>query len=85
MSIQNIQDYVEDLNDVRDILDMPRLSLMRAEDRQRIADRISSDLSPETITCDGERDPDEIAARYRYMSRVAQELLSIDPTLSIEE
>jgi hypothetical protein len=85
MSIQNIQDYVEDLNDVRDILDMPRLSLMRAEDRQRIADRISSDLSLEAITCDGERDPDEIAARYRYMSRVAQELLSIDPTLTIEE
>ena len=85
MNIQNIQDYVQDLNDVRDILDMPRLSLMRAADRQQIADRISSDLSPEMITCDGELDRDEVAARYRYMSRVAQELLSIDPTLTIEE
>lgn len=85
MNIQNIQDYVQDLNDVRDILDMPRLSLMRAADRQQIAVRISVDLSPEVITCDGELDRDEVAARYRYMSRVAQELLSIDPTLTIEE
>ena len=85
MNIQNIQDYVQDLNDVRDILGMPRLSLMRATDRQQIAVRISVDLSPEMITCDGELDRDEVAARYRYMSRVAQELLSIDPTLTIEE
>lgn len=85
MNIQNIQAYVEDLNEVRDILNLPRLSLMRNADRQQIADRISADLSPEMITCDGELDRDEANARYRYMSRVAQELLSIDPTLTIED
>jgi hypothetical protein len=85
MNIEAIEHYTREINEVREILGLPRLSLMRGPDRQQIADRISQDLSPEVLSCDGELDREEIAARYKYLSRVATELLSIDPDVTFEE
>ena len=51
---------------------------------RRIADRIESDLSPESLTCDGELSPAEVRLRHRYLVRIAQELQSVDPLIQLE-
>jgi len=61
------------------------LSLLNAEDRQRIADRIDADLSPENLTCDGELPRSQVQARYKMLTRCAQELKSIDPAVTFYE
>lgn len=61
------------------------LSLLNAADRQKIAGIIDNKLSPENLSCDGELPPAEVNRRYRELTRCAQELLSIDPTVQIWE
>ena len=61
------------------------LSLLNAADRQRIAEIIDCKLSPENLSCDGELPQAEVNRRYRNLTRCAQELLSIDPTVQIWE
>ena len=61
------------------------LSLLNAADRQRIAESIDCRLSPENLSCDGELSRAEVNRRYRHLTRCAQELLSIDPTVKIYE
>lgn len=84
MNIAALEEYVHSMNDVNDILGLPQLSLMRAADRRRIADRLESDLSPESLTCDGELSPAEVRLRHRYLVRIAQELQSVDPLIQLE-
>jgi hypothetical protein len=85
MNLTALQEYVESMNDINDILGAPRVSLLRAEDRRRIANRLEADLSPEVLTCDGELSASESQARYRFLCRVVMELQSIDPSIEIEE
>ena len=85
MNLTALQEYVESMNDINDILGAPRVSLLRAEDRRRIANRLEADLSPEVLTCDGELSPGAAQARYRFLCRVVMELQSIDPSIEIEE
>jgi hypothetical protein len=61
------------------------LSLLSATDRQKIADSIDSDLSPENLTCDGELPRSQVQARYKMLTRAAQELQSIDPAVTFYE
>jgi len=61
------------------------LSLLNAKDRQRIAESIDSDLSPENLTCDGELSRSVVNARYKMLTRAAQELQSIDPSVTFYE
>lgn len=61
------------------------LSLLNATDRQHIAEIIDCKLSPENLTCDGELSRTEVNRRYKNLTRCAQELLSIDPTVKIYE
>jgi hypothetical protein len=58
---------------------------LNAEDRQAIADSIDSDLSPENLTCDGELPRGQVQQRYRFLTRCAEELLSIDPAVKFYE
>ena len=85
MNIINIQDYVHHLNEWRKLFKKPALSLFKHEDRQAIADRIDSELSPENLSCDGELPVLEVRRRYRYLTRCAEELLSIDPNVTFCE
>jgi hypothetical protein len=61
------------------------LSLLNAKDRQRIAEIIDCRLSPENLSCDGELPRGEVQKRYRNLTRCAEQLLSIDPTVKIYE
>jgi len=85
MNIQALEQYVESKNRWGSLFGTQPLSLLNAEDRQKIADSIDSELSPENLTCDGELSPSQVQARYRTLMRVAQELRSIDPRVEFYE
>ena len=61
------------------------LCLTSAEDRQRIADMIDSDLSPENLTCDGELPRGTVIVRHRQLTLVAHQLLALDPAVKFYE
>jgi len=61
------------------------LNITSSEDRQRIADMIDSDLSPENLTCDGELPRGTVIARHKQLTRVAKQLLALDPTVKFYE
>ena len=74
MNISTLEQYVEQKNDWGKFFGQKPLSLLNAEDRQRIANAIDSDLSPENLTCDGELSRSAVQAKYRQLTRAAQEL-----------
>lgn len=81
MNLSNIEAYVERKNAFSKLFGNKELSLLVAADRQRIADSIDADLSPENLTCDGELSRSQVQARHRFLTRAAQELASIDPNV----
>ena len=85
MNISNLEQYVESKNRWRKLFCEPELSLLGANDRKIIAEFIDGELSPENLTCDGELSRSQVQAKYNYLTRCAQELLSIDPTVRIYE
>ena len=86
MSIATLEQFVEQENRMAGIFGHHKtLSLLNAQDRQQIADMIDSSLSPENLTCDGELSRAQVSAKYRFLTRCAQELLSIDPLVKFYE
>jgi len=85
MNISNIEQYVEQKNRWGALFGNKPLSLLSAADRQKIADSIDSELSPENLTCDGELPRSQVQARFKFLTRCAQELLSIDPNVTFYE
>ena len=85
MSIATLEQYVEQQNKWAAIFNGKQLSLLNAQDRQSIADSIDSALSPENLSCDGELSRAQVNAKYRQLTRCAQELLSIDPSVKFYE
>ena len=85
MNISTIEAYVEQKNKWRSIFNQKPLSLLNAKDRQAIANSIDSELSPENLTCDGELRGPAVRDKFRYLTRAAEELLSIDPSVTFYE
>jgi hypothetical protein len=85
MNISNIEQYVENKNRWRLIFTQKPLSLLNQQDRQTIANSIDSELSPENLTCDGELRGAQVQQKFRYLTRCAEELLSIDPSVTFYE
>jgi hypothetical protein len=85
MSISALEAFVERENNFAKLFGERPLSLLNAKDRQRIADKIDSQLSPENLHCDGEISASEAREKYRFLSRCAEELLSIDPSVKMWE
>jgi len=85
MSIATLEQYVAQKNRWNAIFQGRQLSLFKAEDRQTIADMIDNDMSPENLTCDGEVRGTALRTKIRYLERVAQELLTLDPTVTFYE
>lgn len=85
MNIATLEQYVEQKNSWGKLFGSKPLSLLNAEDRQKIADSIDADLSPENLTCDGELPRSQVQQRYRYLVRCAEELRSIDPAVTFYE
>jgi len=85
MNIATIEQYVEQKNKWRAIFNQKPLSLLNKQDRQAIANSIDSELSPENLTCDGELRGSAVQQKFRYLTRCAEELLSIDPSVTFYE
>jgi hypothetical protein len=85
MNIKTLENYVEQRNAIRKLFKQRPLSLLSARDRQQIADDIDCALSPENLTCDGELSRSQVNAKYRMLTRAAQELKSIDPSVTFYE
>ena len=62
-----------------------QLSLQNAEDRQRIANMIDAELSPENLTCDGELSRSQVQARYKELTAIVKELQKLDPSVKFYE
>lgn len=67
------------------IFGAPQLDLAVAADRQKIANKIDSALSPENLSCDGELSRAEVNRRYRALTRAAEQLLKLDPAVKFYE
>jgi len=85
MNISTLEQYVEQKNKWRSIFNQKPLSLLNGKDRQAIANSIDSELSPENLTCDGELRGSAVQQKFRYLTRCAEELLSIDPSVTFYE
>jgi hypothetical protein len=78
-----IEQYVDQKNQWAGLFGGRRLSLLNKADRQRIADSLDADLSPENLSCDGELPRAEVQKRYNFLTRAAKELKSIDPAVEM--
>jgi hypothetical protein len=85
MNISTLEQYVEQKNSWGRMFGAKQLSLQNAKDRQEIAESIDTDLSPENLTCDGELTRSQVQAKYRRLTRCAEELKSIDPAVTFYE
>ena len=81
MNISTLERYVESKNQWRAMFGNAPWSLLNSTDRQRIAETIEAELSPENLTCDGELSATQVRRRYQMLHRAAQELVSIDPNV----
>jgi len=85
MNIANLEQYVERKNAWGKLFGSKTLSLLNAKDRQAIANSLDADLSPENLTCDGEVRGKALQDKQRYLFRCAEELISIDPSVTFYE
>ena len=85
MNISTIEQYVERKNAFAKLFGSKPLSLLNAQDRQRIADSIDAELSPENLSCDGELSRSQVQARYRALTAAAKELKQLDPGVKFYE
>lgn len=83
--MKQLKAFVERENQFAAIFGKKPLDLNSALDRQRIADSIDSRLSPENLTCDGELSRSQVQARYRELTRCAEQLLRLDPAVKFYE
>ncbi len=83
--MNQLKAYVERKNQFAKIFGKKPLDLNSAADRQAIADSIDCELSPENLTCDGERSRSSVQARYRELTRCAEQLLKLDPKVRFYE
>ncbi len=77
--------YLDRKNSFAKLFGQKALSLQVAADRQRIADSIDADMSPENLTCDGELSRSQVQARYRALMAAAKELKKLDPSVKFYE
>lgn len=85
MNISTLEAFVEQENKWSALFNGRQLSLLNAKDRQEIANRIDNRLSPENLSCDGELSRTEVNRRFRHLTRCAEELMSIDSSVTIHE
>lgn len=81
----SLKAYVERKNSWAALFNGAQLSLDNSKDRQRIAESIDADLSPENLTCDGELPRAEVQKRYNFLIKAAKELKALDPSVVIYE
>lgn len=80
-----LQTYVKQANDWNAIFNRGQYDLANERDRQRLAQRIDNELSPENLTMDGELSRTQVNRRYNNLIRVAEQLQALDPSIQFSE
>ena len=83
--MKELKAYVAQKNKWNAIFGGTPLDLNNDMDRVQIAQSIDADLSPENLSCDGELAASQVRARYRNLSKCAEQLLKLDPSVQIYE
>lgn len=83
--MQQLKEFVERENKWSAIFGSPALDLNSAADRKKIAGKIDSCLSPENLTCDGELTRSQVNAKFKFLTKAAEQLLKLDPSVEIHE
>jgi len=83
--MKELKEFVERENKWSSIFGSPALDLKSAADRKAIAGKIDSCLSPENLTCDGELTRAQVNAKFRFLTRAAEQLMKLDPSVEIHE
>ena len=76
----SLQAYINQKNKWNAIFKGEQFELETAQGRQRVAQSLDADLSPENLTCDGELPRSQVNARYRQLTAAARELIALDPS-----
>jgi hypothetical protein len=84
-NFSNLESYVERKNSWSKMFGSAELNLSNAADRQKIANSIDAELSPENLTCDGELSRAQVQTRYKALIKVAKELQQLDPSVKFYE
>ncbi len=80
-----LNDYIAEQNVMRKLFKQPLFDLNSSLSREMIADKLSSDLSPENLCCDGERSMAAVRKRARQLTSAAKQLHKLDSTVSFYE
>ena len=80
-----LQAYIDQQNKWNAMFRGEQFEVKSAAGRQRVAQRLDADLSPENLTCDGELSRAEVARRYKTLTAVSKELMQLDPSVKIYE
>jgi len=60
----------------------PLYEIKTAAGRQRVAEAIDCELSPENLSCDGELPRAVVNRRYRELTAAAKDLVKLDPSMA---
>jgi hypothetical protein len=80
-----LQAYVDQKNRWNALFKGEQYEIQTAKGRQRVADSLDADLSPENITCDGELPRSQVQARYKQLTSAARDLQKLDPSIKFYE
>ena len=80
-----LQTYIDNKNRWNAIFKGEQFELETAKGRQRVADSLDADLSPENLSCDGELSRSQIRAKHTALTAAANELFRMDPSVRIYE
>ena len=84
--MQALKNYVEEKNTWQILFSGTKLlTLDTAQGRKAIAEQLDCDLSPENLHCDGEISQAQAMKKFRSLSKVADQLIKLDPTVTVEE
>jgi hypothetical protein len=81
--MKELKEYVARKNEWNAIFKGVQYTLESAAGRQRIADALDADLSPENLTCDGELPRATVIARKRTLDKAVVQLLALDPSVQM--
>jgi len=80
-----LQAYIDQKNRWNALFNGTQYEVKTASGRQRVANSLDADLSPENLTCDGELPRSQVQARYRQLTAAARDLQKLDPSVKFYE
>lgn len=83
--MKELNEFVARENKWASVFGNKPLSLANAADRAKIASSIDCALSPENLSCDGELSRTQVNAKFRFLTRAAEQLMKLDPSVEIHE